>query len=187
MVGYDFDKTIYDGDSTIDFFFFMLKKRPYLIFLSPYFLFIFICFGLKILGKKRFKELAFFYLPKMKNKERLVDEFWQCHANKILKWYCYQKDKDDVIVSASLEFILKPVADMLGIKNLIATKYNLETGKIDGENCYGEEKVNRFSSSFKNAKLDSFYSDSMSDLPMMKISSKAFLVKNKTPKEISVG
>lgn len=28
---YDFDKTIYDGDSTVDFFLFCLKREPILI------------------------------------------------------------------------------------------------------------------------------------------------------------
>ena len=32
---YDFDGTIYDGDSTIDFFFYSLKKKPSLICYLP--------------------------------------------------------------------------------------------------------------------------------------------------------
>lgn len=32
---YDFDNTIYDGDSSIDFYFFVLRKKPSIIFLLP--------------------------------------------------------------------------------------------------------------------------------------------------------
>ena len=32
---YDFDKTIYDGDSTIDFYFYCLKKHPKIILCLP--------------------------------------------------------------------------------------------------------------------------------------------------------
>ena len=40
MVGYDFDKTIYDGDSSTDFFIYMIIHRPYLLIFLPYFLMI---------------------------------------------------------------------------------------------------------------------------------------------------
>ena len=32
---YDFDNTIYDGESILDFFFFYLKKTPYLVKYIP--------------------------------------------------------------------------------------------------------------------------------------------------------
>ena len=35
MNAYDFDKTIYDGDSTADFYIFCLKKHKSIILLSP--------------------------------------------------------------------------------------------------------------------------------------------------------
>ena len=176
MVGYDFAKTIYRGDSTTDFFFFMLKKRPYLLFLAPYFLCVFALYGLRVLSKKRLKECLFFYIPRQKNIDHLVDLFWQSHANKIKDWFCVQREPDDVIVSASLEFILLPILSTLGLKNCIATKFDVFTGKILGENCFGKEKVSRFKDRFGDIKLDAFYSDSTSDLPMMKISNKAYLV-----------
>ena len=35
MTGYDFDKTIYDGDCFIDFYKYCLYRRIYLIFFIP--------------------------------------------------------------------------------------------------------------------------------------------------------
>lgn len=186
MIGYDFDKTIYNGDSSTDFFFFMLKKRPYLIFLVPYFLVVFALCGLRVLSKKRMKELLFFFVPKQKNIDRLVDEFWMTHANKIKDWYCKQKTGSDLIASASLEFILMPMINALGIKNVIATKYDTKTGKISGENCYGSTKVKYFNEQFKGEKLEAFYSDSMSDLPMMQIADEAFLVRGNSIKKLEI-
>lgn len=33
---YDFDETIYDGDSTVDFYKYCLRRRPYIIFRFPF-------------------------------------------------------------------------------------------------------------------------------------------------------
>ena len=187
MVGYDFDKTIYKGDSSTDFFFYMILTRPYLLLFAPYFLVVFALYGMKIVKKKRFKECMFFFVPWFHNIEKIVDKFWQRNANKIMKWYPPQKQaENDVFVSASLLFIIKPVLQMLNIKNYIATNYNVKTGKIYGKNCYGEAKVEEFKRVYPKAKLEAFYSDSLSDLPMMRLADKAYLVNGEEIKEINV-
>ena len=91
MVGYDFDKTIYKGDSSTDFFFYMIFSRPYLLLFAPYFLIVFALYGMKIVKKKRFKECMFFFIPWYSNIEKIVDKFWEKNANKIMKWYPPQK------------------------------------------------------------------------------------------------
>lgn len=186
MNGYDFDKTIYDGDSSTDFFFYMVFTRPYLLIFFPYFLTIFLGYCLKLISKKRTKELLFFFILWHKNIEKIVNKFWEKNANKIYDWYSSQKKDDDIIISASLDFLLKPIMQTLNIKNWISTKYNTKTGKIEGENCYGEEKLNQFKIQYKNIKLNSFYSDSMSDLPMMKQAVNAYLIVHKKPQKISI-
>lgn len=187
MVGYDFDKTIYKGDSSTDFFFYMIFSRPYLLLFAPYFLVVFALYGMKIVKKKKFKECMFFFIPWYSNIEKIVDKFWEKNANKIMKWYPPQKKaEEDVFVSASLLFIIKPVLQMLNIKNYIATNYNVKTGKIYGKNCYGEAKVEEFKRVYPKATLEAFYSDSLSDLPMMRIADKAYLVNGEEVKEINV-
>lgn len=177
MIGYDFDKTIYDGDSSTDFFFYMVFTRPYLLLFTLWYLIVFALYVMKILSKKTTKECLFFFVPWHSNIDKIVDKFWQHNANKIKDWYCKQKKDDDVVLSASLGFIVKPMLEALNIKNWVATNYNVRTGKIYGKNCYGEAKVEEFERLYKGQKLEAFYSDSLSDSPMMKISDKAFLVK----------
>lgn len=186
MKGYDFDKTIYDGDSTTDFFFYIIFHRPYLLIFIPYFLVVLLCYALKIVSKKQIKQLLFFFVPWHKNINKIVNKFWQKHANKVFDWYSTQKQPDDIIISASLDFILEPIMDVLAIENWLSTKFDVKTGKIFGENCYGEEKLIRFKNVYSNISLDAFYSDSMSDLPMMKYAKEAYLVKNKKPVKIEV-
>ena len=92
----------------------------------------------------------------------------------------YQKTNEDIIVSASLKFIIEPVAKLLKVGCLIATDYDVKTGKISGGNCYGEHKVVKFKAIYGDLKLAAFYSDSLSDAPMMRLSEKSYLVdKNK--------
>lgn len=178
MVGYDFDKTIYKRDCSTDFFFYMIFTRPYLLIFSPWYLVIFALYGLKLIGKKKFKEFMFFFIPMYGERiYKIVDKFWQSNANGILEWYTKQRDYDDIIISAGLRFIIEPVAKLLDVKTLIATNYDIKTGKIIGENCYGKVKEIEFNKLYPNTKLTAFYSDSRSDVPMMKISDKGYLVK----------
>ncbi len=186
MTGYDFDKTIYGSDSSTDFFKFMLIRKLYLLLCLPYFVCILFLYAIRLVNKKRVKELLFFYVPHQKNLEKIVNEFWDKKINKIYSWYLSQQKDDDVIISASLEFLIEPAMKRLGIKYYSATKYNKVTGKIEGHNCYGEEKVERFHQMFGDMKLDAFYSDSLSDKPMMLISDNAYLVKNSKPNLINV-
>ena len=184
MNAYDFDKTIYKRDSSTDFFKYMLFSRPYLLLFLPWFLIIFALYGCKILSKKKTKECLFFYIPWFKNIDKIVDKFWARHANGIKEWYAKQRTEDDVIVSASLSFILKPIMATLNVKYWVATNFDTKSGKIIGENCYGEEKIIEFSKLFELDKMDAFYSDSLSDLPIMRKAKKAYLVDGDTITEI---
>lgn len=187
MIGYDFDKTIYDGDSSTDFFFYMIFHKPYLLLFAPYFLIVLFLYSIKIVSKKKVKELLFFFIPWYKKSlNKIVDKFWGKNANKIFDWYSFQKKEDDVIISASLTFLLEPIMNVLAIKNWMSTNYDVKTGRIEGENCYGEEKLKQFKMHFKNQKLEAFYSDSLSDSPMMEFAENAYLVKNKKPQKYEI-
>ena len=176
MNAYDFDKTIYDGDSTADFYIFCLKKHKNIILLAPSLLCAFLRFYVFKKGTKtEFKEKMYRFLTKC-NAEKDVTEFWDKNCDKIKDFYIKQKKSDDVIISASPEFLLAPICRNLGIKHLIASKVDSKSGKYSGVNCHGREKVRRFYEELKDGEIDEFYSDSLSDTPMAEISKKAFLV-----------
>ena len=177
---YDFDETIYNGDSTRDFYFFCLKKNWRIIFWCFVQLYGFILFLLNIKDKDFFKEKAFVFLKSFDDVDALVKEFWDTHSSNMKNWYLKQKKDSDIIISASPEFLLKPIAKKYNFK-LIATNVNKKNGKMESTNCYGEEKVNRLKkdksyNSIKN-KINGFYSDSYSDEPIAKLAKKAYIVK----------
>lgn len=173
---YDFDNTIYKGDSTADFYLFSLRKHPSIIKYSPSLLTAVLKFYLFKKGTKtEMKEKMYRFLAKI-DPEKDVKIFWDTHEKNIKEWYLNQKKDDDIIISASSEFLLKPICKRLGIKNLIASQVDIHTGKYSGINCHGKEKVRLFNELY-GGEIDEFYSDSYSDSPLAEISKKAFMVK----------
>ena len=177
MNAYDFDKTIYDGDSTADFYIFSLKRHKKIITLAPSLLGAFVRFYVFKKGTKtEFKEVMYRFL-RFCDIEKDVEDFWNKNQSKIKKFYINQQKSDDVIISASPQFLLTPICNKLDIKHLIASNVDKKSGKYSGINCHGKEKVRRFYEIFKDGKIDEFYSDSYSDTPLAEIAKKAFIVK----------
>ena len=179
---YDFDKTIYNGDSTIDFYLYCLKKQPSIVLLLPKQILAFGKYKLKLKEKEYFKEIFFSFLKKIHNIDDKVEDFWLNNKSKIKAWYHEQKSNTDVIISASPEFLLKPICDELKV-NLIATKVDKNSGAFKSKNCYGQEKVIRYKKEV-NKKINKFYSDSLSDKPMMDLAKEKYLVKGNKLKVI---
>lgn len=175
---YDFDKTIYKGDSTLDFYIFCLRKQPSIVRWWPKQCYGAYLYKVKKITKTRMKEIFYSFLQDINSIELLVDQFWDKNLEKVMTWYVKQQKADDLIISASPEFLLKPVCEKLQIHYLIASKVNSNDGHYVGENCYGQEKVNRFKKEYPNEKIDCFYSDSYSDLPLAQLARVSYLVKD---------
>lgn len=127
---YDFDKTIYKGDSTLDFYFFCLRKKPIIIKEFPKQIYSAILYKLGKITKTEFKENFYIFLNDLENIDNLLKEFWDNNQNKIKSFYLKQKNYDDVIISASPTFLLEPICRRLNIKYLIASKVDKNTRKI---------------------------------------------------------
>lgn len=172
---YDFDGTIYNGDSTVDFFLYALKRNPSVLLYLPKQVWGFVLYGIKRIDKTELKEYFFSFLTTI-NTEDLTESFWNQNQHKIFDWYLKQQNEDDIIISASPKFLLQPICNRLGIRHLIASEVDPGNGMFTGENCRGLEKVQRLASEYNVTHIDIFYSDSHSDLPLVKIADKAFFV-----------
>lgn len=172
---YDFDKTIYDGDSTADFIFFCIKRHPKTLLNLPLTAWSYLLYITGIYSKTRFKENMYRFLVYISDIDGELEKFWSVHKKKIKKWYFEQKREDDLIISASPEFLLKPVCRELKVL-LIASVVDKKNGKYTGENCHGAEKVRRMYERIPNPRVEEFYSDSLSDTPLAEEAERAFLV-----------
>lgn len=175
---YDFDQTIYHGDSTVDFYFYCLRHRPLMVYSWPGTIVSFALYQAKILNKTQFKRQMYQFLRAVGNTDKLVENFWRSHLKNIKSWYIEKTQReDDVIISASPEFLLKPVCEQLGIKYLMASRVDPHTGRYTGINCWGEEKVRRFYEKFGKVPIETFYSDSLSDTPLARLADTAWIVR----------
>ena len=173
---YDFDNTIAGFDSGSAFTLFCMRRHPGLLRFLPYSIAELARFLLK---RRKAPDKGEFYgylraLPDWQEEVRL---FWQAKAEaKLQPWYLAQLRPDDIIISCSPDFLLRPLCDQLGVR-LIATRVNTETGLLEGFSCYGAEKVRRLREDFGEIEINEFYSDSRSDAPLAALAQRAFLVK----------
>ena len=91
----------------------------------------------------------------------------------------FHKSKQDqlLIITATLDFITRPIAESLGITNLLAPVAELlngsYTGKIIGTPSFADGKVTRLKQWLETRSISlegsTFYSDSHNDLPLLSL------------------
>ena len=177
IIAYDFDGTIYDGDSSVDFYIYTLLRRPYIIILWPIQIIYVILYLLKIINKTKMKEIIFSYLKITFKKDVLLEKFWLKHMKKIKPWYLEKNHEKDVIISASPEFLLKYPCKELKVMDLIASEVDFYSGKFLSENCHGKTKVEKKKKKYKDVTVLEMYTDSKVDMPMIDFAKKGFFVK----------
>lgn len=189
---YDFDKTIYAGDSATHFWRFCAARHPAALRSLPgTALTFFRCIG-KPGIHGALKQSIYAFLRQIPDVEREVELFWDKHMDGIYPWYIERRKSDDLVISASPYFLVSEACRRLGIA-CMATDMDPHTGVIRGENCRNEEKVRRYREVYGDAPIEEFYSDSFADRPMMELAESAYLMKNgavaatvKAPEEVTV-
>lgn len=175
---YDFDETIYDGDSTVDFMKYILKRHPSSIRKLPRMGVAALRYIFKNIDKTKMKEEIYSIFTTIDNIDEYLEDFWSKHEKNIKKFYLEKNHKNDIIISASPEFLLKPMTDKLKVKDMMASKVNKKTGKYEGINCHDVEKVRRLNEKYSNYKVMESYSDSIkSDRPILELAETAYQVK----------
>lgn len=183
---YDFDGTVYRGDSSVDFFLFCLRRFPANIILLPKVAAALLQYKVHLCSKEHLKSVFFSFVKNIKGIDSVVEDFWKANFAKIDGWYKNQVEQSDIIVSASPDFLLESVCLRLGVR-LIASKVDKATGAFVVKNCYGKEKVFRLQGFLKNCGdadcvIENFYSDSKSDFSLASMAEKSWLVKFKGKK-----
>lgn len=177
---FDFDNTIYNGESGMDIFLYYLKRDPKGVAkFVPKFMEGFLRYKRHLITIDEVKtEYASYmkeYLERIDDIEADFEAFWDINEKNIKAFYPKIQRDDDVILSACPYCLLSVMTNRLGIKNVIATELDAKTGEI-GEICYHDNKVNMFRKVYGDTEIEEFYTDSMSDKPMMDIAKTVFLV-----------
>lgn len=175
---FDFDKTIFDGDSTRKFLVYLVKRYPRLLVRMPGFAVNALLFGLKIRKKQDFKQRMFrAFFSGIPDIYDCLEKFWDENMSGVKKWYGGIQREDDLVITASPVDIVRPCCVRLGIKHIMGSPVDMKTGLYTGPNCHGDEKVRRFNEAFPGCTVDDFYSDSHSDDPLARVAKRAIMVK----------
>ncbi len=177
---YDFDNTIYDGESVLDLFRFYIKKNPKLLKEIPWVARAAIKYKSGKLtlddALEKYKDRVEKLSETIEDIEKNVDEFWDKNIGKIKPFYYQQRKDDDVIVSACLDVLIAQACKRLGISNYIASETDIENHKLLSF-CFRENKVKAFKAKYPDAVIDNFYTDSLNDKPLIDLAKNAYLVK----------
>ena len=139
---YDWDKTIFPMDSTVTFVRWCLRRHPGVIWPLLGALVLLPGYLLGKVSKTAFKERMYGFLRRVPDVDAELEAFWAKNFDRVNPWYLAQQRPDDIIISASPEFLVRIPAQKLGVR-LLASRVDKHTGKTDGENCHGAEKVRR--------------------------------------------
>lgn len=179
MNAYDFDGTIYRGDSTIDYLLFCLIHQPRCLKGTPKAFQALLGYVCGRYSRDYAKQQCLLILKLVKNQDDLVGQFWDKHLQKMAPWYLHQMKTSDLWISASPTFLLAEPARRLGVGKVIATDVDQRSGLLLTQNCRGYEKVHRLRKEYPDSHINRFYSDSLSDEPMAKLAENAYLVRRK--------
>jgi len=184
---YDFDNTIYDGESTIDFFFFVVKKKKIAMIATPIFIFAFIMYKSRLLTINCLsKTIGLFSKAMVKYNDdmiKYINEFWNENSHKLKPLFLDMLNEEDVIITCLPDFMIDIIKEKLKTENIICTKINKETGELELL-CFKNNKVFEFQKQYPDIKINKFYTDSFNDISFMKLAKETYIVKKDKIKKL---
>ena len=189
---FDFDKTVSTNDSYLSMSFFALRYFPRRCFCLGRLLYALVLFYLGRIDNTGLKKRFLAALLGGMSRERLTP-FFKAFSSYYLH-HCLRRDAlrqirrhqaqghELVLASASFDFYISPLAAELGFTQLFCTRAAWKEQKldgIDGENCYGNNKLKAIQAFFAASRDELHviaYSDHHSDLPLLRWADQAYLV-----------
>lgn len=176
---YDFDGTLYHGDSTVDFVRHCLLRHPALLLSLPALL----GAGVGALTGRtsltEAKSALFGEMAKRFDLEAEAARFWARPdiREKLYPWFqSARRDLPVVVASASPEFELKHAAALLGDVTLVGTRCAPD-GRLVGRNCKGEEKLRRIREAVGEFSVRAMYTDdAKADAPLLAAAEERYIV-----------
>ena len=181
MKAFDFDSTVYRGESPVDFTFFMIRHNKKIIRHVPKILINLVGYKMHLVKKDKLELLTNDFLDRvLDGTDSLTDfvgKFWSTHAHKLNKDVVSLIGPDDVIITASPTFLISGISNLINTENILGTEIDLKQKRLVWYN-FGENKVERYRSEYGYREIDAFYTDSFYDVDLMRISREVFLVRH---------
>lgn len=180
IIVFDFDKTLTYKDTLFGFYKAASRSRVLFNVKYPFFLVAAAAYKLGFISNSGLKKVGIWFYLKGKTREELEaigkEYAAKIDLNKVYRDVFLNYSADQVlIISASFEEYLKPLFPQYRVTGS-QLEYS-EWGCVKGLdlNMFGEKKREWLEKN-KICKIDMLYTDSFSDLPLMKMSNSTFLV-----------
>lgn len=202
---FDIDYTLTKKETSIELYKYMLKRDKSLIKYIPAHILTGLGYGVKVFDATRTKERFLKFLNGTKEEElkSIVKDFYREHISNLLYEDGLKAIKDYkakgykvYLISASPEFYVNEFSNIEGVDKVIGTKFKMDDGIftpiVVGKNCKGEEKVKRLMEELKkdNIEVDFknsvMFSDSLSDLPLLQLAGKGYLINYKKKHDLEI-
>ena len=187
MQVFDFDNTLYRGESAVDFALFLMRRRPKIMLWLPKIFWNLLKYKLCLIQKEhmeaqinRFMQSC---LPDEAEVRRQVRCFWRSHIHKLNAALVSRIKPEDIIITAGPYFLLNPIRKQLGTSRLIASEVDLARKTVQYLN-FSERKAARFRAMYGDTVPEAFFTDSYYDRALMDIARRVYLVKKRTIRRI---
>jgi phosphoserine phosphatase len=184
MKAFDFDNTIYRGESSIDLAVYMIRNNRKIILYLPMIFTNLVKYKLCMIGRKEMETiLNDFCQAVMEDKDDIpgiIERFWQTHAHKVNKGILKLIGPEDIIITAGPDILINGIRDSLHTDHIISSEVDLNSGRFTYLN-FKDNKVRRYKELYGDTPIDVFYTDSYNDRALMEISNQVFLVKKGVP------
>lgn len=182
---FDFDNTLYRGESSVDLALYMVKTNKKIILYLPKIFYNLLKYKLCIVDKRKtVAAINDFMRHALSGKEELlgaVEGFWATHRHKLNMDMLKLIGSDDVIITAGPDFLIKAIQNELHTTHLLCSVIDTDRMAVRYLN-FGSNKANAFRNTFGSRKIDCFYTDSYNDKALMDIADKVYIVRNGVPR-----
>lgn len=180
MQVFDFDNTLYRGESAVDLALYMIRNNKKIILYLPKIFVNLIKYKLCLVNKRKMTAAINDFMQNvLSGKDELMDSikgFWDNNGFKLDKRMLDMIKKDDIIITAGPDFLINGIRDLLNTDHIISSKIDTDKMKVRYLN-FGANKVKGYISIYGDKRIDCFYTDSYNDKALMDISDKVFIVK----------
>lgn len=188
---FDIDDTMYRGDSLFSLYFWGMKKRPACALLLPVMPFAALLYLMKILPRESLKRL--YYTPLYAFSEQDYEDFFdecilsRCYPSSIKALRDAKENGFYIIMATASPYAYMRMFESRGLADkVLGTTLKIKNGhytsKVVGKNCAFKEKAVRIENYIKDTGLtidyenSVGYSDSDSDIPMLRLVKTAYRV-----------
>ncbi|WP_294481518.1 haloacid dehalogenase-like hydrolase [uncultured Ruminococcus sp.] len=176
---FDFDNTLYHGESSIDLAFYLIRRNKRILLYVPSILINLAKYKMCLVDREKAEqEINDFLKVAVKDKyeaAEIVESFWAENSYRLDENMIKRVRKDDVIITAGPDMLIDGIKDKLGTDNIISSIIDPDKREMVYFN-FGENKAKRYKEVYGDTPIESFYTDSFNDKPLMKLANKVYIV-----------